>query len=213
MASENPTRSPRKKARAEQLLEVSCEVFGEKGYQHTKMEDIAERAGVTRATLYLYFKNKEELFSALVGSVVEDRRVLIDELERIRTPDPAADVNEALRLIQATIQIPRCARVNRLMSLGVNGLHDLALRYGLQNTKIVECLAVLIARASASGAFRRADAMRAARIAIMPASLSVFWLAARPTGTDYQDPPFVPQEFLAYQRDLFVRGMAADPAT
>jgi AcrR family transcriptional regulator len=40
---------------------ASVEVFGSKGFERTRMEDVAKKAGVGKGTLYEYFKNKEEL--------------------------------------------------------------------------------------------------------------------------------------------------------
>lgn len=54
----------KEKAR-ERILEAALRTFSEKGYYETRMEDIAEKLGVSKRTLYLYFKNKEELFKAM----------------------------------------------------------------------------------------------------------------------------------------------------
>lgn len=47
-----------------QILDASLAVFCRYGYSKTTMHDIARAAGVSRATLYLYFPNKDELFRA-----------------------------------------------------------------------------------------------------------------------------------------------------
>ncbi len=49
----------------ERILEAAEQVFSKKGYYETRMEDIAEVLGVSKRTLYLYYKNKEELFKAM----------------------------------------------------------------------------------------------------------------------------------------------------
>lgn len=49
------------------LVEAAIEVFAEKGYARTTVDDIAERAGSTRATFYLHFKAKSDLLSELIG--------------------------------------------------------------------------------------------------------------------------------------------------
>lgn len=54
----------KEKAR-ERILEAAERVFSEKGYYETRMEDIADILGVSKRTLYLYYKNKEELFRAM----------------------------------------------------------------------------------------------------------------------------------------------------
>lgn len=51
--------------RQAELLETAIEVFAKRGYQATTMEEIAERAGVSKGMLYIYFKNKEALFGAV----------------------------------------------------------------------------------------------------------------------------------------------------
>jgi AcrR family transcriptional regulator len=54
-----------KAPRKTELLESAIAVFAQRGYQATTMEEIAENAGVSKGMLYIYFKNKEALFSAV----------------------------------------------------------------------------------------------------------------------------------------------------
>ena len=56
----------RKEARPAELLAAALELFVEKGYAGTRLDDVAQRAGVSKGTLYLYFENKEDLFKAVV---------------------------------------------------------------------------------------------------------------------------------------------------
>ncbi len=48
------------------IVEAAITVFAKKGYHQTKMSDIAKEVGVSKGTLYQYFKSKEELFEAVV---------------------------------------------------------------------------------------------------------------------------------------------------
>lgn len=58
-----------KRARTrEKLISAAAAVIGEKGYDRAPLEEIAARAGMTRGAVYGNFKNKEELFLALVAS-------------------------------------------------------------------------------------------------------------------------------------------------
>jgi len=50
------------------LIEAATAVIGEKGYDRASLEDIAARAGMTRGAVYGNFKNKEELFLALIAT-------------------------------------------------------------------------------------------------------------------------------------------------
>ncbi|QBD77094.1 TetR/AcrR family transcriptional regulator [Ktedonosporobacter rubrisoli] len=52
--------------REAQILHAATDVILRQGYDKTTMNDIAEEAGVSRGTVYLYFKGKEELFEALL---------------------------------------------------------------------------------------------------------------------------------------------------
>jgi AcrR family transcriptional regulator len=49
----------------ERILGAAMEVFSQKGFHDSRMEDIAAKVGVSKRTLYLYYENKEELFRAL----------------------------------------------------------------------------------------------------------------------------------------------------
>jgi AcrR family transcriptional regulator len=53
-------------ARVERIIATAADLFGEFGYNEVRMEDIATRAGVAKGTLYLYFKDKDDLFLALI---------------------------------------------------------------------------------------------------------------------------------------------------
>src|SRR5262245_48336786 len=50
------------------LIEAAAAVIGEKGYDRTTLEDVAKRAGMSRGAIYGNFKDKEQLFLALVGT-------------------------------------------------------------------------------------------------------------------------------------------------
>jgi AcrR family transcriptional regulator len=52
--------------RCEEILTVSTEIFAEKGYASTDVQEIADRLGVAKGTVYHYFPSKEQLFLASV---------------------------------------------------------------------------------------------------------------------------------------------------
>ena len=64
------TRLPRQ-ARRRQLLEAALEVFVARGYHAAAMDEIAERAGVSKPVLYQHFPGKQELYLALLDESVE----------------------------------------------------------------------------------------------------------------------------------------------
>src|SRR4029078_6979909 len=67
-------------ARRESILDAALSVFAESGYEAARLDAVAERAGVAKGTLYLYFDHKEALFEEVIRSaaspVVERRSAL-----------------------------------------------------------------------------------------------------------------------------------------
>jgi len=57
-AKSEPRWARRKEARPEEITVAALELFIERGYAATRLEDVALRAGVSKGTLYLYFANK-----------------------------------------------------------------------------------------------------------------------------------------------------------
>lgn len=57
----------RKEDRPGELVAAALELFVERGYAATRLDDVAALAGVTKGTLYLYYENKEALFKAVVA--------------------------------------------------------------------------------------------------------------------------------------------------
>ena len=55
--------------RREQLLEVALEVFGERGFHVTSMNEVAEAAGVTKPVLYQHFRSKRDLYREVLTDV------------------------------------------------------------------------------------------------------------------------------------------------
>lgn len=63
------TRAEQKVLRPLQILDAAFEEFTKKGYAATRVEDIAERVGVTKGTVYVYFETKEKLFEAAIEHI------------------------------------------------------------------------------------------------------------------------------------------------
>src|SRR6187549_559455 len=60
----------RKEARPAEIVAAALDVFVERGFAATKLEEVARRAGVTKGTVYLYFESKEALFKAVVRETI-----------------------------------------------------------------------------------------------------------------------------------------------
>lgn len=76
----------------ERLLDVARQLFAKKGVENTTMNDIAEVSGKGRRTIYTYFRNKREIFNALVH---EESEKMIQQLTDLLTLD--ADPEEKLK--------------------------------------------------------------------------------------------------------------------
>ena len=63
------TRAEQKALRPIQILDAAFEEFVANGFAATRIEDIADRIGVTKGTIYVYFPTKEELFAAMIDHI------------------------------------------------------------------------------------------------------------------------------------------------
>lgn len=77
---EPATRTRRPDARAPEIARAALELFVTRGFAATKLEDVAKAAGVSKGLPYLYFKNKEELFKAVIVEAIGEPLVRANEL-------------------------------------------------------------------------------------------------------------------------------------
>ena len=64
------------------ILETSAKLFGEKGYKGVSIRDIAQACGLTNAALYYHFKNKDDLYLAVLQDAHERAVATLDEAAR-----------------------------------------------------------------------------------------------------------------------------------
>lgn len=69
-----------------QLIETARRLFTEKGFSETTMSDIASEAGIKRSTLHYYFANKDVMFQAVFGMIVESLMPRLQEIMRSDLP-------------------------------------------------------------------------------------------------------------------------------
>ena len=67
------SRRRRKEARPQELLDAALTLFVEKGFAATRAEEVAQHAGVSKGTLYLYYPSKEELLKAVIVHCLSSR--------------------------------------------------------------------------------------------------------------------------------------------
>jgi len=76
--------------RHNQILDAAVEIFGNKGLDVATMDDIAQAVGISKGTIYLYFKSKDEIFDAILAerSYIP---LLIDSMEYTKISTESAD--------------------------------------------------------------------------------------------------------------------------
>jgi AcrR family transcriptional regulator len=80
-------RQRRKDARPQELLDAALDLFVEKGFAATRAEEVAQRAGVSKGTLYLYYPSKEELLKAAIAHHLSSRiAATAEEVRHIEGP-------------------------------------------------------------------------------------------------------------------------------
>ena len=105
--------------RKHEILQKSLDVFVEQGYEDATFQKIADHCGITRTTLYIYFKNKHEIF---LGSIKELLSELETKLRDIIKKD--MDSIESLKQILFTI-VDACENNKKLFSVLLNYLLQL----------------------------------------------------------------------------------------
>jgi AcrR family transcriptional regulator len=203
---EKPVRHRRKEARPGELLAAALEVFAEKGFAATRLEDIACRAGVSKGTVYLYFESKEALFKA---AVEESMNPALEAAEAIAADGgkPAADLlREFVFGWWEMVGSTALGGVPKLLVAESHNFPDVAQWFhdsiiSRANGAMIRIIELGIAR----GEFRAVDAKIAARIVFSPMFSFVLW--RRAFGSCMADLP-EPEDFLAQAVDLLANGLA-----
>ena len=81
--------------RKREILDKALDVFVDEGYEDATFQKIADRCGITRTTLYLYFKNKREIFVwslKQLTSGIEEKLVCFIKDEKLSSEDKLRNV-------------------------------------------------------------------------------------------------------------------------
>ena len=85
--------------RRQQIIVAAKRVFSEKGFSKTTMEDIAREAELSPGTLYLYFKNKDELYASLSLRILQYMNIRLEDVKKEKGNNPEqkiVSIKEAL---------------------------------------------------------------------------------------------------------------------
>jgi AcrR family transcriptional regulator len=145
----------RPEARPEEILDAAFEVFGEQGFARTRLEEVAQRAGVSKGTLYLYFDSKETLFREMVRAravtVIREGEAFVQGFQGSHRALLMAFLHRMYRVLREQ----NLSRISRLVQAELVSFPELAQFYTqeviLPARHLVEAI---LARGIASGEFR-----------------------------------------------------------
>ncbi len=175
-----PTTKPqprrRKEARPAELTAAALELFVEKGYAATRLEDVAARAGVSKGTLYLYFENKAALFKAVV------REGLLPALEQVEAVvagfegDSETLLREVVGTLWRLVGSQRIGGIPKLVFAEARNFPEIARFYYEEvirrGTTLVR---LVIERGIARGEFRPLDVGAAIHVVVAPLLMRMIW--------------------------------------
>jgi TetR/AcrR family acrAB operon transcriptional repressor len=102
-------------ATREELLDAAERVFRKRGVGHTSLAEVADEAGVTRGAIYWHFKDKADLFQALVRRVEMPMNVAMEEMDRASAADPLGAVRQLA--IHALQSLAGCRRTQAVFDV------------------------------------------------------------------------------------------------
>lgn len=196
----------RPEARPDEILDAALALFRERGYRATRLGEVAERAGVSKPTLYYYFRNKDEL---LAEAVLRRLRATMAPLEALASQ--AAPASTRLRLVLRKLwdayRTPEVAQGFRMvlgeLATEAPALFGLWVSEGLMHRW--ELVERLVEEGKGLGEFRPdADAKVAARVIVAALTLQ----AALRTRVDVDEPdPVDPDRFFDSAVEQFIHGL------
>lgn len=201
-----PKRQRRKEARPAEIMAAGLKLFSGRGFAATRLEDVAEVAGVSKATIYLYFDSKAELFKAIVREIASPRlgaiESLIDAFDG-STIDLMAGLHRNLNTI---VGAPEIGAIIKIVISEAGNFPDIAAFYrdeialrGLSN------VARIIQRGIDRGEFRPCDPLTTAQSVIFPIIMNRLIQEVFGPMPETDPPKFLPNHL-----DFILRGLAAD---
>lgn len=79
-----------------QLLEAAQRVFADKGVSRTSLQDIAQAAGASRGAIYWHFKNKADLFNAMMACAILPMEQAMQQIGHDASKDPLVELEQAM---------------------------------------------------------------------------------------------------------------------
>jgi AcrR family transcriptional regulator len=165
----------RKTARPGEIAAAALAVFAENGFAAARLEDVAKRAGVSKAALYLYYPTKSDLFRAVVAEAA------LPNLERVKAMaalDQPFDVT-VRQLLAGVAMIAGAAPVGPVAKMVIGesrNFPDLArVWHDAVVSQVLAMLAGVVERAQARGEVRAGDPRLYALTLAGPMVMGILW--------------------------------------
>ncbi|HCO48983.1 MAG TPA: TetR/AcrR family transcriptional regulator [Spirochaetaceae bacterium] len=150
--------------RKEEILDKALDVFVMEGYKDTTFQKIAERCGITRTILYLYFDNKKEIFSSCIKRFMSG---LESEIRNIAEEDGKTSSEKLVAIGELVVR--HCAEESKLLSIVLDYLLKLKMAGGdpdervrRRTVRMRHILAMIIMEGKKKGEFSPDNSGRAA---------------------------------------------------
>ena len=196
----------RKASRPGEILDAALETFVERGYAATRIEEIARRAGVSKGTMYLYFRNKEALFRAVVDRSMVPMVERGEEIARAHRGSARDLLRTILLAWWDALEASPASGLTKLM-VAESGNFPGATRRFMREVFLRRrrLLARVIARGTRNGEFRRVRPELAVRLAIAPILLASIW---KHSLQQREPQPLDLRALVRLHTETFLRGIA-----
>jgi AcrR family transcriptional regulator len=172
------TRRRRKAERPQEILEAAFVEFSRNGYAMTTLDQIAEGAGVTKGTIYVYFENKEHLFISMVREITKATLDTVHEMLETHEGTTADLLRAQFSFIyQHIVEDRRRREVLRMLIAEAPRFPELADRYHQEILRpCLDMLRQAIQRGMDRGEFRNSAIIDLPQIVIAPIALVDLWM-------------------------------------
>ena len=163
-------------ARPDEILDAALDAFVEKGFDAARMEDVAARAGLSKAGVYLYFESKDALLKALIVREVAPIAQRAEALAIAGVEDPEATLRAIATFALSRLFDPRVFAVPHLLISISNRFPDIVAFYRAEVIDRARGAITTIIRAGvAKGVFRDIDPDIAMRLFVGPFMFEALW--------------------------------------
>ena len=198
----------RKDARPGELATAALELFVERGFSATRLDDVAKRAGVSKGTLYLYFDSKEDLFKGVVREGIVSRIAEAEERVRAHTGPTTEVLRELIHDWWAQIGSTKLGGITKLMMSEAGNFPELAAFYHEEVVMRGTALfAMVIQRGITSGEFRQVALDVVPRLACAPVIMLMLWRNSYDHCIHASIKPLDPFAYLDAHTDMLIRGL------